>query len=289
MANTKISELPVYTGDTSGVYIVMDSADLSTTYRATKETLSSADGLVNKFAFFNSQHTVTSAEYLYSTNGGNTIGIGTDAFNQAQPERLMVDGGGSWNIATFQTSAENSYAEVNIINFGGGISSSTDLVLWNDATTEESGFFDIGINSSNFAQSDGTLAGDAYIVTTVSDLYIAANSTGPHGHVHILGGGSWAKPQISIFSDGTIGFNTRATPTDSSIPSSNYGYVYEFSGSVKMTDDLSVNGMVTASVVEANNLRLYPQDPLPSAVLGSLAVSGSHLYFHNGSGWNQIG
>lgn len=287
MANTKISELPVYSGDTTGVFLVMDSADLSSTYKITKENL--ITGEQHKFAFFDENGVLSSAQYLHSTNFGNTIGIGTDVFNPTEPERLIVDGGGSYNIATFQTSAENSYAEVNIRNYAGGANSSTDIVLWNDATTENTGYFDIGLNSSDFAQSDGTLAGDAYIVTTVSDLYIAASSTGDHGHVHILGGGSWVKPQVSIFSDGTIGFNTRATPTDSSIPSSNYGYIYEFSGSVKMTDDLSVNGMVTASVVEANNLRLYPQDPLPSAVLGSLAVSGSHLYFHNGSGWNQIG
>jgi hypothetical protein len=287
MANTKISELPVYTGDTAGVYIVMDSADLSTTYRATKETLSSADGAVNKFAFFNSQHTVTSAQYLYSTNFGNTIGIGTDAFNQAQPERLMVDGGGSWNIATFQTSAENSYAEVNIINFGGGSNSSTDLILWNDATTEETGYFDIGVNSSNFAQADGTFAGDAYIYTTISDLYLAANSTGNHGHVHIIGGGRWDTPQISVFNDGTIGFNTRGTSTDFTIPTS--GFTYEFSGSVKLDNNLSVVGDITGSIISSDQIKLNPVNALPSATLGSLAVSGSNLYFHNGSGWNQIG
>ena len=31
MGKTKISELPVYTGSTTGVYVVMDSADLTTT------------------------------------------------------------------------------------------------------------------------------------------------------------------------------------------------------------------------------------------------------------------
>jgi hypothetical protein len=287
MANTKISELPLFTGNTAGVYLVMDSADLSTTYRVHKENITGISGEQNKFAFFDATNSITSSQYLYSVNAGNTIGIGTDGYNQVEPERLIVDSGGSYNIATFQTSQANSYGEVNIKNFGGGALSSTDLVLWNDGTTEESGYFNIGINSSNYAAADGTLAGDAYIFTMVSDLYIAANAADSHGHVHIIGGGKWDKPQISVFNDGTIGFNTRANPTDATIPTS--GFTYEFSGSVKMADDLKVDGMVTSSVVEANKLRLYPNDPLPSATLGTLAVSGSHLYFHNGSGWNQIG
>ena len=44
MAKTKISELPIYTGDTTGVFIVMNSADLSTTYRVVKENLTGVSG-----------------------------------------------------------------------------------------------------------------------------------------------------------------------------------------------------------------------------------------------------
>jgi hypothetical protein len=44
MANTKISELPVYTGDTTGVYLVMDTADLSSTYRVFKEKITNISG-----------------------------------------------------------------------------------------------------------------------------------------------------------------------------------------------------------------------------------------------------
>ena len=39
MANTKISALPLYTGDTSGSYLVMDNSGLTQTYKVTKETL----------------------------------------------------------------------------------------------------------------------------------------------------------------------------------------------------------------------------------------------------------
>jgi hypothetical protein len=38
MANTKISALPLYTGNTTGAYLVMDNSGLTQTYKVTKET-----------------------------------------------------------------------------------------------------------------------------------------------------------------------------------------------------------------------------------------------------------
>ncbi|QDP58536.1 MAG: hypothetical protein Unbinned175contig1000_32, partial [Prokaryotic dsDNA virus sp.] len=35
-------------------------------------------------------------------------------------------------------------------------------------------------------------------------------------------------------------------------------------------------------------LKLGAQDPLPTGAVGELAVSGSNLYFHNGTSWGQI-
>ena len=37
MANTKISALPLYTGNTTGAYLVMDNSGLTETYKVTKE------------------------------------------------------------------------------------------------------------------------------------------------------------------------------------------------------------------------------------------------------------
>lgn len=42
---------------------------------------------------------------------------------------------------------------------------------------------------------------------------------------------------------------------------------------------------VTGSVSVSEVLSLQPQDPLPAGALGQLAVSGSDLYFHNGTNW----
>jgi hypothetical protein len=39
MANTKISALPTFTGDTTGAYLVMDNSSLTETFKVPKETL----------------------------------------------------------------------------------------------------------------------------------------------------------------------------------------------------------------------------------------------------------
>jgi len=45
----------------------------------------------------------------------------------------------------------------------------------------------------------------------------------------------------------------------------------------------------TADTITINNaLQITPSDPLPTGNLGMLSVSGSSLYFHNGSSWRLI-
>jgi hypothetical protein len=39
MANTKISQLPTFTGDTTGAYLVMDNSGLTESFKVSKETL----------------------------------------------------------------------------------------------------------------------------------------------------------------------------------------------------------------------------------------------------------
>lgn len=45
---------------------------------------------------------------------------------------------------------------------------------------------------------------------------------------------------------------------------------------------------ITGSVNITSTIKLTPQNPLPTGTLGTLATSGSHLYFHNGTGWQQV-
>jgi len=248
MANTKINQLPLYTGDTTGTYLVMNNSGETTTYKVTKENLVGITGSVNHVAYYKDSKTLGSLDNFHLVNGSNggfnTFGLGTDAYTNYAPERLVVDNGTSYNIATFQTSQQNSYGEVNIKNFGSGSEASADLVIWNDVSSESSSYVDLGINSSNYSAGFVGYGGDGYLINAANDLYVGSLDTANHGHTHIFGGNLWNSSSISVYNDGTIGFGTDwLNNMAETIPSS--GYTYEFSGSVKLDNDLKVDGGVT--------------------------------------------
>jgi len=56
------------------------------------------------------------------------------------------------------------------------------------------------------------------------------------------------------------------------------------SGSNGTDGNLTTQGSVNVGQI----LNLQPQDPLPGGQLGDLSVSGSDLYFNNGTSWSQI-
>jgi hypothetical protein len=71
-----------------------------------------------------------------------------------------------------------------------------------------------------------------------------------------------------------------------------------FTGSQYISGDLTISGSltdikstitnVTGSVNLSTIMTLSKQSTLPTGTTGSLAVSGSGLYFHNGTSWNLI-
>jgi hypothetical protein len=162
----------------------------------------------------------------------------------------MVDNSGenSYNIATFQTSKQDSYAQVNIKNFGSGSNASTDLILWNDVSTESSSYIDLGINSSNYSAGNVGYGGDGYLYNAANDLYVGSTATGSHGHLHLFAGNKWWESNISIYQDGTIGINTDKIDNNATtIPTP--GYALEISGGVIFNNSIDVIGNISSSTI----------------------------------------
>lgn len=68
-------------------------------------------------------------------------------------------------------------------------------------------------------------------------------------------------------------------------PANAYPAVIGFQNKSNWTDGRST----FLTPVKLNNvLELAAQDPLPAGSVGQLSVSGSNLYYHNGSSWSQI-
>lgn len=83
MANTKISALPLFTGDTTGVYLVIDNSGLTQTYKIT------VDSLLSALSGITTTNDV-SGRYLISTNA---IGDEGGEITLAKPPNATISGG----------------------------------------------------------------------------------------------------------------------------------------------------------------------------------------------------
>jgi hypothetical protein len=151
---------------------------------------------------------------------------------------LHVGSSGSINIAHFQGNNQY-YSQINIKNINSGSNSSTDIVATADNGTEGVHFVDLGINSSTYTGGLVGYENDAYLLNVGKDLYIGTVGGASHpAKLHLFAENSWESPQITIHTGSQVTFNTSSFTE---------GYMYEFSGSVKLQDELSVDGSVTAS------------------------------------------
>jgi hypothetical protein len=275
--------------------------------------------------------------------------IGTGSFETDNPEILHVENSGSFNVVHLQANNQY-YAQINLKNTNSGNNASGDFVITADNGNEGIHYVDLGINSSTYTGGLVGAENDAYLLNVGNDLYIGTVGGGFHpGDVRIFTQNSWQEPQIAISGSGQIMFNTGSVSN---------GFEYEFSGSVKLDNDLKVDGaietdylygnaqqwnylalngsvsgapdvelgsnnnislwaeggtvnvtgsLIVSGTIDTNGydintnggnlngvianvskLHLSDNDPLPSGILGDLAVSGSNLYFYNGTEWKEV-
>jgi len=238
MASKKISQLtsgsiPSLTGVTAVSYS-------GTTFQ---QTLSS----LRQVLVDSGSHHFTGSQYI---TGNLTIDgkipnliVGTGSFHEDNPEVLHVENSNSFNIVHFQGNS-NVYGQVNIVNTNSGNNASTDLVLTADNGTENVHYVDLGINSSTYT---GGLVGydnDSYLLNVGKDMYIGTvGGTNHPSQLKLFANNLWESPQMSISGSRQIAFNTGSVSN---------GYTYEFSGSVKLKNDLNVNNFTILSSVTSS-------------------------------------
>lgn len=246
-------------GSTSKRYLNVYAQNISAS------SFSNVTGSVNSLSYFSENNKIVSYDNSHLTN--QTFGLGTSATSSGAPERLVVDNSGvnSYNIATFQTSMQNSYAEVNIKNFGSGSSSSTDLVIWNDETTEGSGYLDLGMNSSNYTADYVGYENDSYLYTNINDLYVGSMSSGSHGHLHLFGGGEWNTPAITIDNTNTINISSSIIPS--------------VSNSIDLGD---INNYFRDLYISTGSIKFVAGGAVVGTIMsGSSATTGSNIFIGN--------
>ena len=185
--------------------------------------------------------------------------------------QLHVKNSDNINITHFEGNNQH-YAQVNITNIKSGSLASSDLSITADNGNETVHYVNLGINSSTY---DGGFVGyenDAYLLNVGKDLYVGTvGGTNHPAKLMLFAQNNWVNPQMTIHTGSQITFNTSSF-TD--------GYLYEFSGSVKLQDELKVDGSVTASyfVGDGSQLTNLPTQTIDTS---SLATTGSNIFVGN--------
>jgi len=253
MAGKKITELsssiaPSLTGVTAVAYG-------GTTYKSTLSTL-------RQILVDSGSHRFTGSQFISGsltlTGSMPNLTVGSGTYHVDNPEILHVQNSGSFNIAHFEGN-HVAYTQINLKNTNSGNNASSDIVATADNGTENVHYVDLGINSSTYTGGFVGLANDAYLINVGKDLFIGTVGGINHpAKLHLFAENSWENPQITIHTGSQVTFNTSSFTE---------GYVYEFSGSVKLNNNLKTSG----SVQITGSLN----------VTGSANVNGSNIVSSN--------
>lgn len=194
----------------------------------------------------------------------------------SDPEALHVGNRNSYNIAHFQGN-NDFYAQINVSNIDSGSLSSTDIVATADNGTETVHFVNLGINSSTYNGGYVGRENDAYLLNVGKDLYVGTVGGVNHpAKVFLFAENNWENPQITIHTGSQVTFNTSSFTE---------GYTYEFSGSVKLNNDLKVDGSIEISgsatinnenIISSNNILKI--ETITSASYASIIPVSGTLY-----------
>jgi len=164
---------------------------------------------------------------------------------------------------------ETDYAQIAFTNRSSNANASTDIILYSNNGNDSSGYIDMGITSSNFADPDFTVTGkgDGYIfmvgadagATDQGNLVFATSNTGTQNKIIFAAGGLASdNEQMSITPDQNVHIEI---DTPSTSPTTGALTVV---GGVGISGDVNIDGTITfggaGTTVETSNLAVT--DPL---------------------------
>jgi hypothetical protein len=167
------------------------------------------------------------------------------------------------------TTTKTDYAQIAFSNRSSHVDASTDLILYSNNGTDASGYIDMGITSSNFADASFTITGkgDGYIfmvgadasATDQGNLVFATSNTGTQNKIIFAAGGLQSdNTQMVITPDVNVHIEI---PTASTSPTTGALTVV---GGVGISGDVNIDGTITfggaGTTVETANLAVT--DPL---------------------------
>ena len=174
-----------------------------------------------------------------TVNDNIWLGTGAETFSNTLTNPTIVA----------QVSA-NDYAQIAFRNTNNGANASTDIIMYTNDGTDSSGWIDMGITSTNFADPDFTITGkgDGYIFMSGSgqdgndrgNLVLATDSTGTQNKIIFAAGGLASdNTQMVITPDVNVHIEI---PTPSTSPTTGALTVV---GGVGIQGDVNIQGDIT--------------------------------------------
>ena len=242
MAGKKISQLQVTTLPTmDGLFPIVLSG---TTYQSTlgdlrQNLVDSGSHYFSGSQYISGSLSVSGSLHVNETGSIKYLSVGTlNGPHSVGPESLRVENSGTFNVGYFQGN-HPQYTQISLKNTNTGSRASTDIVVTADNGTDSIHYVDMGINSSTYSGNYVGAENDGYLVNAGNDLYVGTiGGTSHPSNLILFAENNWRNPQIIISGSKQISFNTGSVSN---------GYSYEFSGSVKLKNELKVDGSVTAS------------------------------------------
>ena len=164
------------------------------------------------------------------------------------------------------------------------VSSSNGTTTVVDSQATPGTTFAVNDGSGNVLQIDNS----ALSTITGNKLTVSGNSTFS-GNQTVTGKETIQDQLIVSGSSGTV-----ATIKDEQAGPGTTFAINDGTGNVVQVDNNALSSItgtavtITKKTSITSTLKLGAQDPLPTGGVGELAVSGSNLYYHNGSSWAQL-
>lgn len=279
MSNLKISQLPQFTGNTSGSFLVMNNSGETTTYKVLKE---------NYVFPYNGNATITGS--LYSTTGSLKFKVEQPSSgfsfltleNNVTSSAIISSGSRAAYITCKSTDNDSIFFSA---NSGSGVKISDTQ----NGIAKVILSIDTNISGSNppvkFAR-DLQITGSLSVSGSItSNLIEARNGTSKFDTInmdntmngnYVKGVAYYGYSNLFLYADG--GHITLTPSTSNPYTQISTGSLFIDSGDIIMTGSAKISKV----------LQLQPLSTLPSGQpTGSLAVSGSNLFFYNGA-WSQI-
>jgi hypothetical protein len=315
MSNLKISQLPSYTGNTSGSWLVMNNSGETTTYKVQRENLLSGYQPSGNYATtgsntFNGDQIISGSVNIFNPGttalrvlGGQFSVSGSVTINGSTPTAnkplYFTDNSGSVGMQMYYNPFTRGFVMAQLGSGGMVIATNETLNLQCNTRTEGN------MTITGSLQASGSLH------TLIGAVTVSGSAAGVGNGLNVIGntllsgsviinGSSDSTTKFLFFSNasgsagGYLTYNPSANSGTGQVAlyASGSGETVvglvtgrnTIGGDTRHTGSLTVTGSVNISSV----MTLAKQNPLPTGTTGSLAVSGSGLYFHNGTSWNLI-